>query len=138
MTLTQPSELVSFPADDAVDAARSVAGDGVHLCVEYDAGGFRVLYADELTLSLYGDRERMREHFAEVHDYVNVDFTEMELFEELMVGAGGVRAFVTYMDHAALIRVFGGEREGFFLTLDPDAAVTDVVDAVRDAAAAEG
>lgn len=133
MSLSGSSELVSFDADRAVEAVLSVAGDDVHLCVEYTAGGFNVLYADELTLSLYGDETRMQRHFSEVHDYVNIDFAEMDLFEEIMRAAGSVRAFVTIMDHVSLVRVFTAEREGLFITLDPEADVSPVVDAAREA-----
>lgn len=73
----------------------------------------------------------MDAHFTEVHSHVDVDFAEAELLEELMRAAGDLRAFVTYMVYVAVVRVLTGEREGLFLTLDPDGPATRTVQAVE-------
>ena len=130
MVVSEDSTLVDFDADAAVSAAREQSEGEVHLCVEYTTEGFHTLYADETTLSLYGDREEMTDHFEEVHSYVHVDFTERGLFEDLFVGAGEVRSFVSQMEYVTLIRVLDGE-QGLFLTVDPGTDVTAIVEAVE-------
>ena len=130
MVVSEDSTLVDFDADAAVSAAREQFEGEIHLCVEYTTEGFHTLYADETTLSLYGDREPMTEHFEEVHSYVHVDFTEKDLFSEIFRAAGEVRSFVTYMDHVVLVR-FLVDQEGLFLTTDPGADVTALVEAVE-------
>ena len=130
MVVSEDSTLVDFDADAAVSAAREQSEGEVHLCVEYTTEGFHTLYADETTLSLYGDREQMTDHFEEVHSYVHVDFTERNMFEDIFVGAGEVRSFVTQMEYVTLIRVLDGE-QGLFLTVDPGTDVTAIVEAVE-------
>jgi len=130
MVVSEDSTLVDFDADAAVSAAREQFEGEIHLCVEYTTEGFHTLYADETTLSLYGDREPMTEHFEEVHSYVHVDFTERDMFEDVFVGAGEVRSFVTQMEYVTLSRVLDGE-QGLFLTVDPGTDVTAIVEAVE-------
>lgn len=131
MVVSEPSTLVDFDADAALSAAREVSDGAIHLCVEYTPEEFHTLYADEITMALYGgDREEMTDHFEEVHSYVHVDFTERDLFGDVFRGAGEVRSFVTYMENVTLVRVLVGQ-EGLFLTTDPDADVTRVVDAAE-------
>jgi hypothetical protein len=105
----------------------------LHLVVEYTDDSFRTLYTDDLTESLYADQEDMRDHFTEIHDYVGIDFAELEVFEDLFVAAGDVRALTTHMDHATVVRLLVGEVAGLLFTLDPDVDVTAVIDAVEDA-----
>ena len=131
MAVSENSTLVDFDADAALTAALEATDDGVFLFVEYTSEGFHTLYADDVTVTLYGDAETMNEHFEEVHSYVHVDFTEQDLFEQLFVGAGGVRSFVTYMDNVVLVRVFA-DGQGLFFTLGPNADVTPAVEAVED------
>ncbi|WP_458205378.1 hypothetical protein [Haladaptatus sp. NG-SE-30] len=130
MTISDSSSLVAFDADAAVAALREVTDDAVHLCVEYDTEEFNTLYADETTLSLYGSERDMIDHFEEVLSYVHVDFMEKDLFEDVFRGAGGVRSFVTYMDHVTIIRVLVGQ-EGIFFTVSPDRDVTELVETVE-------
>jgi len=129
MALTQASTLVSFDADAALAAVRDQVGEGLLAGVEFTTDDHRTLYAADVVVELYGDEAAMLDHFEEIHRYVHVDFTERELFEDV-VGGGDVRAMVTYMDHATLVRVID-EREGLFVTVAPDAEVTAVVEAVE-------
>jgi hypothetical protein len=130
MVVSEDSILVDFDADAAVSSARELFEGEIHLCVEYTIEEFHTLYADENTLMLYGDREQMTDHFEDVHSYVHVDFTERGLFEDMFVGAGGVRSFVTHMEYVTLIRVLDG-KQGLFLTVDPETDVTGIVEAVE-------
>ena len=130
MGVSDSSTVVEFDADAALEAVRDATGDAVRLCVEYTPEEFHVLYADELTTSLYGDTDQMEAHFEEVHSYVHIDFTEQDLFAELFRGAGGVRSLVTFMDHIILVRIIV-DFEGLFFTLSPDSDVTAAVRAVE-------
>lgn len=134
MPLTRESELVAFDADACVAAIRE-ATPGVRLVVEYTDESFRTLYADDATLSLFGDREAMREYFESVHDYVGIDFAERELFEDTLRAAGGVRAITTHMDRATVVRVLVGETQGLFVSVDPDTPVTELVACVEETVA---
>jgi len=130
MVVFEDSTLVDFDADAALASVRESFEDEIRLCVEYTAEEFHTLYADETTLTLYGDREQMVDHFEEVHSYVHVDFTERDLFRDIFVGAGGVRSFVAQMEHVTLIRVLDGE-QGLFLSVVPETDVTGIVEAVE-------
>lgn len=134
MTIANDSTLVSFDAGAAVATLRAEMDESVHLCVEFDTEEFNILFADEMTLGLYDSEREILDHFDEVLSYVHIDFMEKELFEEVFRAAGEVRSFVTYMSNVTLVRVLVG-REGLFFTVDPDADVTALVEAVEDAIA---
>ncbi|PSP97880.1 hypothetical protein BRC94_09300 [Halobacteriales archaeon QS_5_70_17] len=121
----------SFDPDAAVDAAADVAGEDLLLAVAYDDERFEVLRVADVVRSFYENDAAMREHFADVHSYVHLDFTERNLFEDLFVGAGEVRAFATHMDHLVAVRVVA-ETEGLFLSLAPGGPTREVVAAVGD------
>ncbi|WP_137285180.1 hypothetical protein [Halorussus salinisoli] len=131
MAVSESSSLVDFDADAALSAAHEASDGAVRLCVEYTPEEFHTLYADEITMALYGDdREEMADHFEEVHSFVHVDFTERDLFADIFRGAGEVRSFVTYMDDVTFVRILVGQ-QGLFLTVDPETDVTAVVDAAE-------
>lgn len=120
-----------------VDAARlrealSDAVEGtLRSLVEFDDDGFNVLYADDVTLSFYDSAEHMREHFEQIHGFVNLDHMEMDLFTgELFPIADGVRYFATGLDLFTMVRVYVADR-AYFLALDPDEPVVPAVRAVE-------
>lgn len=133
MSIRNPARLSGFDADAALEAALSVSDD-VHISVEYDTEEFNVLYVDDRTIALYGGEEPMMEHFEEVHSYVHVDFTERDLFQDVLFAAGKVRAFVTYMEYTVVVRFLRGN-QGLFFAMDPEAPVTETLAAVREALA---
>ena len=136
MAVSNPSEVVTFDADAALTAVQEVARGALHICIEYDSTDFNALYVDQMTVDLYGDTELMFEHFEEVHSYVHIDFTEQQMFEDVLFAAGGVRAFTAHMDYTTLVRVLIGQ-EGVFFALDPGTSVTPIVEAVEDAIEAD-
>ncbi len=71
-----------------------------------------------------------RYHFAGIHAYVYLDFTERQLFEDLFIESGGTRAFVTYLMNLAAIRVVD-ETEGLFCSVAPGTPVSGVVELVE-------
>ncbi|UPV74693.1 hypothetical protein M0R89_01155 [Halorussus limi] len=131
MVVSEESVLVDFDADAALAAAREASDESVRLCVEYTPEEFHTLWADETTMATYaGDEDEMRDHFEEVHRYVHVDFTERDLFADILRDAGEIRAFVTYAENGTFVRTLLGQ-QGLFLSLAPDTDVTAVVQAVE-------
>lgn len=133
--MSDASRPAAIDSEAGLEAARSAGGDDLLLYVEYDREGFRTRYAAEPLVEFYGGREPMREQFERVHDYVNLDFMEREVFADVL-SVGRPRAFVAYTEYNALVRILAGD-EGVFLVLRGDADVTGIVDAVEDAVTAD-
>ena len=126
-------DVVDFDAGAVLEAARSAVGErSLFTCVVYDDADFETVYVDDRIRAIYEDDASREEHFGQIHSYVHLDFTEMELFRELFREPGRIRAFVTYMDAFVAVRVVA-EKQGVFLSVSPNAPVTDLVDAVEDA-----
>jgi hypothetical protein len=61
----------------------------------------------------------MAAHFGRIHDYVNIDFTETELFtQDLFDVADRVRYKATGLDVMTILRVYLGDQTGLFLAID--------------------
>jgi hypothetical protein len=133
MAITNATEVVPLDGDAVVRAVRDVADGTVQSIVEYDETEFNPLYIDDVTMAFYGDEETMYDHFEEIHSYVHVDFTEMQLFtEELFPVADEVRYLTAGFDTFTLLRIYF-DREGLFIALDPDEQVEPIVEAVEAA-----
>jgi hypothetical protein len=131
MSGDDPGDVVDFDAEAVLSAARDAVGDeAVYVCVVYDAADFRTVYVDDRVDELYDDADERADHFGQIHSYVHLDFTEQQLFNELFRQPDGVRAFVTYLDSLVAVRVVSGG-QGVFLSVAPDAPVTDLVNAVE-------
>lgn len=132
MSQRRESEILDSDGDAVVDAVTSAAPDAVRAVVEYDTESFNVLYVDEVTRSLYESDEQMQGHFAEIHSYVHLDFSEMALFtEDLFPRADAVEWLATSLDQFTLLRIYVGD-QGLFVSLAADQSVEPVVDAVAD------
>ncbi|MFB6220646.1 MAG: hypothetical protein ABEH90_04335 [Halolamina sp.] len=133
MAISNAPDVVSFEAAEVTRAVRETAGDAVRSIVEYDREEFNPLYVDDVTLSFYPDEEAMYDHFAEIHSYVHIDFTEMELFtDELFPVADRVRYLTTAFDTFTLVRIYFAD-EGLFVALDPEEPIEPVVEAAESA-----
>lgn len=133
MPIRAESELVDFDADAALDAALEVAEGAIYSFVEFSMEDFRTLYAADETLAMYESREHMEEHFGQIHDYVHLDFTEIDLFtEDLLPEATEARYIATGFDVITLVRIYRGN-EGVFVAVGADEPVDPLVDAVRGA-----
>lgn len=125
------SEVVGFDAEAALSTANDAIGrENVFSCVVYDDSEFRTVYVDDRVAALYADEGERQKHFGEIHSYVHLDFTEVELFEDLFRDPEGVRAFVTYMETLTAVRVVS-DKQGVFFSVTPDARVTELVNAVE-------
>jgi hypothetical protein len=136
MPVRNDADVVSFDADRVLEGIRDAVGEDLRACVEFDTEAYNPLYVDDATLALYGDEEAMHEQFEEVHSYVHLDFTEANLFTTLFPAVEEVRYIVTGMDAFTMLRVYV-DREGLFVSVDPDASVDAVLDAVSEALAAD-
>jgi hypothetical protein len=133
MTISNASQVVSFDAEEVCRVIRDVAGDAVQSVVEYNRDEFNPLYVTDVALSFYPDEDAMYEHFEEIHTYVHVDFTEMNLFtDRLFPVAERVRYLTTAFDTFTLVRIYFGD-EGVFVSLDAGQPVEPVVEAAEDA-----
>ena len=131
MSGDEAGDVVDFDEEEALAAAREAVGDAaVLVCVVYDASDFRTVYVDDRIDSTYESERARAEHFGQIHSYVHLDFTEGELFRELFREPDGVRAFATYMNSHVAVRVVT-DKQGVFLSVAPDAPVTDLVNAVE-------
>lgn len=133
MPESHESEILDIDVDDVIEAVRSRADGPVYSISEFDAEDFNVIHLAEVTYELYEDEAAMEEHFAEIHGYVNVDFTERDLFAEaLFPMAERVDYLVTRMDYLTIVRIYDGQ-QGLFMALDPDEPVSPLAGIVLEA-----
>lgn len=133
MPVENASEVVEFDADAACEAVQSTVSGTLRSFVEFDDETFNPLYVDDSTLAFYDDEDHMEAHFDQLHSYVYLDLTEMDLFtDELFPIAQRVEYITTALDAFKLVRIYRGG-EGVFVALDHDEPVDPVVGAVTDA-----
>lgn len=126
------TEIVDFDAEAAVAAARKATEGPLYSLVEFNFEGFNYLYVAEETRALYSSESEMEEHFHRIHSYVNIDFTEIELFtEDLFPMADQVRYKTTALDVMTLVRLYVTENSGVFIALDRGEEVEPVVEAIE-------
>jgi hypothetical protein len=131
MPVSNPSVLHPVEAGALREALSGAVEGTLRSLVEFDESAFTVLYADDVTLGFYDSTEHMREHFEEVHGFVNLDHTEMDLFtEELFPASGSVRYLASGLDLFTMVRVYV-DGCAYFLALDPDEPVLPAVRAVE-------
>ena len=130
MPVVNESYVVSFDAQAVVEAILDEVDDSLLVVAEYDRDRVNPLYVSDVVRALYEDEQAMNDHFAGIHAYMYLDFTERELFEDLFIESGGVRAFVTYMHNLVAIRLIN-ETEGLFVSLAPRSPVTAVIERVE-------
>lgn len=127
------SELVDFDADAALEAALATVDGPLYSFVEFNVESFNPLYVADETIAMYEDEQQMLAHFEQMHDYVNLDFTEITLFtDNLLPVADEVRYKTTAMDVMKIVRIYRGH-DGLFLALAPGEPVEPLVTAIADA-----
>ncbi|MEF8840668.1 MAG: hypothetical protein V5A62_03455 [Haloarculaceae archaeon] len=131
MSIRNPESIHPVDAAALREALSECLDGTLRSLVEFDDDGFNVLYADDVTLSFYDSPEGMREHFEHVHGFVNLDYTEMDLFTgELFPTSEEVRYLATGLDVFSMVRVYVEDR-AYFLALDPDEPVLPAVRAIE-------
>lgn len=132
MPVTRESEIVEFDAVAVREATRDAAEGPVFSLVEFDFEDFNPLYVADETVAMYTDEDHMMEHFERIHDYVNLDFTELQLFtEELLPTEDRVHFITTALDNLKVVRYYRDE-QGLFVALSADEEVQSVVDAIEE------
>jgi hypothetical protein len=131
MPVCNPESVHPVDATALREAVEGAIEGTLRSLVEFDDEGFNVLYADDVTLSFYDSPEHMREHFEHIHGFVNLDYSEMDLFtDELFPVSEEVRYLASGLDLFTMVRVYV-EDCAYFLALDPDEPVLPAVRAVR-------
>lgn len=126
MAIRNDSVLTDFNAAAALRAVEDHIGDDIFVCGEFTPDDFHILYISDRALEQYDDETDIWVVGDVIHEYMNVDFLEQELFNELYPQVTETNAFVTYTDYAAIVRVLRGN-EGFYLSVDPQAPVSELV-----------
>ncbi|MDY7082713.1 MAG: hypothetical protein SXQ77_09980 [Halobacteria archaeon] len=130
MPFSNPSKIVDFDADSAVEVIKDEVQGTLYSAVEFDDRRFNILYVDDKTLSFYRDSDHMLEHFDRVHSYVYLDFTEIETFKESILPVSNrVDYITTCMDYLKVVRIYRG-RQGLFIALERNESVQPLVDSV--------
>jgi hypothetical protein len=133
MPVTNQQAVLDRDLTDALATIRERVQGTLYAFTEYDAHDFNPLYVDDATVVMYEDEAAMYDHFEEIHDYVNVDFTERDLFTDtLFPVADRVEYMTTCMDYLKIVRVYRGQ-QGVFLGLDPGEPAVPLVEPVRAA-----
>jgi hypothetical protein len=117
--------------DEVVETVKTAADGPVFVVVEFTPEEFEVVYASRGTRDMYEDEDAMYDYFEMVHDYVNLDLAEIDLFtENLFPVADDVRYITTALDIGKMIRVYVNDRRGVFVGLPTEAEVEPVVEAL--------
>lgn len=131
MPTRNDSVLTDFDAIGALDAVQSRIGEDLLVCAEFIPEDFHIIYVSDTGLDGYRNETDIWVVGDVIHEYMNIDFLERELFRDLYPQVTETNAFVTYTDYAAIIRVLSGD-EGLYLSVDPDAPVSEIVSDVTD------
>ncbi|WP_435174572.1 hypothetical protein [Halorussus sp. AFM4] len=135
--VSNPPGLTDFDASAALSAVRGVAGDDLRAFVEYDDETYNALFIAERIVDAFGGQAAIDEFAEKLHFNYKLDFTERDMYEDLYAPLGDVGAFAVFLDRETIIR-YVGEREGIYVSVDPGANATPVVEALTDAVEADG
>jgi hypothetical protein len=135
MSRPEPS-IVGEAGAAAIAAARESLGDDLRTVAEYDADDYNLIYIAAWLRDRLGE-EGVEETARQLHGYVHLDFVERDLFGDLTPVAGEVRTNITRLEHATFVRYLVGDA-GIFLSVDPDADLTALCEAMDAALEATG
>lgn len=133
MTGDGDSEIIGPEAEEALEAVRDTVDGLLYSFTEFDPDAFNPMYVADETIEYYGDREAMLSHFEEIHSYINLDFTEQQLFSEgLFPDLGEVVYLTTALEDVKLVRVYW-DRVGYYVAVEPDEPVVPIAAAITAA-----
>lgn len=137
MAHRQSATLVSFDADGACDWLLEEAGDELRSVAEYTPDDYTLLYLSEETVAEYGSLGDVSSAGDDVHQYLDLDFREREMFLDLYPVMDSVDGFVTVAEDRAIARVLSCDDEGLYFSTTLDVPVvsmlTDVVSLIEAA-----
>jgi hypothetical protein len=132
MAVRNDPQLVGFDVEAVLDIALEATDDGVFICAEFTPEAFNILYASAGTMERYDDVTDLEDVGERIHGYINLDFAERGLFQDLLPPANETHAFVTHTDYVTVARVLASDDEGVYLSFEPDTDVSAVVDRVTE------
>ena len=122
-------ELATFDAGAVGRAVGAAVGDDLRVVVEYNEFEYNLLYVDDDVVDHLGGPDALGALADDLHSDFRLDFTQQELYEEVYGEFGSVRAFIVVLDGARVVR-FVAEDSGLYVSVDPDASLDAVLDAV--------
>jgi hypothetical protein len=130
LSLQSEPTLANFDAAAVARAVNAAAGDHLRVVVEYDETGYNVLYTADEVVEQLGGPDALGSLADELHSDFRLDFTQQELYDEVYGDIGTVQAFVVVLDRATVVR-FVHEDSALYVSVDPEASLDAVLDAVR-------
>ena len=131
MSLHNPETVHDVDAVALCEALMEAIEGTLRAVLEFDDEVFNVLYAADSVCSYYGSEAAMLEHFEHVHGFVNLDYTEMDLFtDELFPASEDVHYLVSGLDLFTMVRVYVADCS-YFVAIDPDEPILPIVRAVE-------
>jgi len=130
MAYRHDAELVSFDADHASEHLQSAAGDDLLVVAEYTPDDHQLLYVSEELAARYGSVDDVLAAASSIHEYIDLDFRERDLFLDLYPTIEEVEALVTVTAERSVVRVLSPREEGLYFSVDQAAPVMELVEAV--------
>jgi len=127
MALRERSELVGFDADEACQYLLEAVGEDLLVVAEYTPGDYRLLYVGEELESKYGSTDAVVAAADSIHEYIDLDFRERELFLDLYPTLEDVDGLITIADQRSVVRVITADDEGLYFSVPLDVSATELV-----------
>lgn len=124
-------DLVEFDSDEVFEVVRRSAGDHLRLYAEYNGKDYRVRYVVDWLQDVVGGDQQISDLAEQFHEYFDLDSEVRQIMGDLPPLAGDVQANVTRLDNAVFVRYYVGQ-DALFLTLDTEADITGLLDALED------
>ena len=128
---SQTPDLVEFDSDEVFEVVRRAAGDHLRLYAEYNGEDYRVRYVVNWLQDAVGGDQQISDLAEQFHEYFDLDSEVRRVMGNLPPLAGDVRANVTRLDNAVFVRYYV-RQDALFLTLDTEADITGLLDALED------
>ncbi|GAB3685508.1 hypothetical protein GCM10028857_16150 [Salinarchaeum chitinilyticum] len=127
MALRERSELVGFDADEACQYLLEAVGEDLLVVAEYTPEDYRLLYVGEDLEAKYGSTEAVTAAADSIHEYIDLDFRERELFLDLYPTLEDVDGLITVADRRSVVRVVTPADEGLYFSVPLDVPAVELV-----------
>jgi hypothetical protein len=127
MSLRQRSQLVGFDAEEATEYLLEEAGDDLLVVAEYTPEEYRLLYVGDDLESMYGSTDDVVAAADSIHEYIDLDFRERDMFLDLYPTIENVDGLVTVADSRSVARVLSPDDEGLYFSVPLDVAVMELL-----------
>ena len=132
MTLREPSKLVEFDADAAVEELLERAGEEHLIVAEYTPEEYGLLYVGEGIEAMYPSMDEIEATADSIHEYIDMDFRERELFLDLYPTIDDVDGLITVGDTRCVVRVVTPQEEGLYFSVPNELSATELLQHVVD------